>query len=142
LFGQLVLMSPWLRFNNKQTAADGWGRQVAQGTKIYIEMGTDPGDNYPVTPAAASGDAQQLVTAHWKRRGSGRDQSSSSARSKAASTTNPAGSTPSPSPFCSLWKPAVAVLHSMGVPRHALKGKLSERTPFKLSPSEARWIWQ
>ncbi len=63
-FGQLVLMSPWLRLNNKQLSNDwvGDGKWL-KGAKVYVEMGTEPGDNYPADAAVAAGDAQQFTGA-------------------------------------------------------------------------------
>ena len=63
-FGSLVLMSPWLRLNNKPLTNDvvGDGKWL-KGTKIYVEMGTEPGDNYPGDAKAAAEDAQQFTAA-------------------------------------------------------------------------------
>jgi len=63
-FGQMVLMSPWLRLNKKQLAGDwvGDGKWL-KGTKLYVEMGSNTLDNYPGDSAAAASDAQELVAA-------------------------------------------------------------------------------
>jgi len=64
VFGQLVLMSPWLRVKAsdanviKDWVGDG---QWLKGEKIYAEMGTEPGDNYPTTNPTSDG--QQLAAA-------------------------------------------------------------------------------
>ena len=65
-FGQLALISPWLRAGGKPIAADwiGDGKWLA-GTKLYIEMGTAGGANYPGDngPADAKDFVQKLQSA-------------------------------------------------------------------------------
>ena len=62
VFGKMVLMSPWLQLNGKPVLADWLGAgKWLKGTKLYVEMGTEPGDNYPTTNPV--GDAQPMVAA-------------------------------------------------------------------------------
>jgi hypothetical protein len=67
VFGQLVLMSPWLRMNAKPVTPDWLGDgKWLKGVKVYVEMGTEPGDNYPGDAAAALDDGAKLDEALTK----------------------------------------------------------------------------
>jgi hypothetical protein len=59
-FGSIALISPWLRAGGKPIAAEwiGDGKWLA-GTKLYIEMGTAGGANYPGGDGPA--DAKEIV---------------------------------------------------------------------------------
>ena len=67
VFGQVIALSPWLRIGEKgdkplvdELVGDGaW----LKNTRLYVDMGTSPGHNYPGDPAQAIPDAQQLVAA-------------------------------------------------------------------------------
>jgi enterochelin esterase-like enzyme len=62
IFGKLLLMSPWMHLNGKPVLNDWLGDEKwLKGTKVYVEMGTEPGDNYPTTDPIA--DAQPLASA-------------------------------------------------------------------------------
>lgn len=59
-FGQVVLLSPWLRVNNQlvQSTLMGDGGWL-KGKRVFIDMGTKPGKNYPGDNAVA--DAREMV---------------------------------------------------------------------------------
>jgi len=67
VFGQAIALSPWLRVGEKgekvvidDIVGDGaW----LKNTKLFIDMGTSPGHNYPGGPDHAIPDAQQLIAA-------------------------------------------------------------------------------
>jgi predicted alpha/beta superfamily hydrolase len=67
VFGQVIALSPWLRIGEKgdmplvnELVGDGaW----LKNTKLYIDMGTSPGHNYPGGESQAIPDAQQFVAA-------------------------------------------------------------------------------
>ena len=64
VFGGVVALSPWLRLNGKSVIDElvgdgGW----LKNDFTFIDMGTDPGHNYPDGGANAIPDAQQLVAA-------------------------------------------------------------------------------
>src|SRR5262249_300786 len=47
-FGQLVLMSPWLRIGDKKLIESDLGDgSFLKGERIYVEMGSNGGTNYP-----------------------------------------------------------------------------------------------
>ena len=70
VFGQVIALSPWLRMGEKgdkslvnELVGDGaW----LKNTKLYVDMGTNAGHNYPGGAAQAIPDAQQLVAAAEK----------------------------------------------------------------------------
>ena len=70
VFGQVIALSPWLRIGEKgdkplvnELVGDGaW----LKNTKLYVDMGTSPGHNYPGGEAQAIPDAQQFVAAAEK----------------------------------------------------------------------------
>ncbi len=65
IFGKMLLMSPWLHLNGKPVLADWLGDGTwLRDERIYIEMGTEPGDNYPTTNPIA--DSQPLAAALQK----------------------------------------------------------------------------
>ena len=67
VFGQVIALSPWLRVGEKgeklvinDIIGDGaW----LKNTKLYIDMGTSPGHNYPGGADQAIPDAQQFIAA-------------------------------------------------------------------------------
>jgi predicted alpha/beta superfamily hydrolase len=67
VFGQVIALSPWLRIGEKgdkplvdELIGDGaW----VKNTKLYVDMGTNPGHNYPGGAAQVIPDAQQFVAA-------------------------------------------------------------------------------
>jgi predicted alpha/beta superfamily hydrolase len=70
VFGQVIALSPWLRLGPKgeklvidDIVGDGaW----LKNTKLYLDMGTSPGHNYPAGPDQAIPDAQQFLAAAEK----------------------------------------------------------------------------
>jgi predicted alpha/beta superfamily hydrolase len=73
VFGQVIALSPWLRVGEKgekvvidDIVGDGaW----LKNTKVFLDMGTSPGHNYPGGAEHAIADAQQLVAAIEKAAG-------------------------------------------------------------------------
>ena len=67
VFGQVIALSPWLRVGDKgdkvvinDIVGDGaW----LKNTKLFVDMGTSPGHNYPGAADQAIPDAQQLIAA-------------------------------------------------------------------------------
>jgi predicted alpha/beta superfamily hydrolase len=62
-FGAVVALSPWLRLNDKPVIKDliGDGNWLKQ-TFVCIDMGTDPGHNYPGGAEAATADGHAMTT--------------------------------------------------------------------------------
>jgi enterochelin esterase-like enzyme len=62
VFGGVVALSPWLRLNDKPAIKDliGDGAWLKQ-TFLSVDMGTDPGHNYPGGAEAAKADAAALA---------------------------------------------------------------------------------
>jgi predicted alpha/beta superfamily hydrolase len=61
-FGTVVALSPWLRLDDKQIIKDLVGNGAwLKESELYVDMGTDPGHNYPGGAEAALADGQALV---------------------------------------------------------------------------------
>lgn len=64
VFGQVVALSPWLRNADKPIIPDLLGDAAwLKNAKLYLDMGTDPGHNYPSGATNVLPDAQAFVTA-------------------------------------------------------------------------------
>src|SRR5207244_5066544 len=67
VFGQIIALSPWLRQGDHRFAADwvGDGKWLRQA-RVYLDMGTDPGNNggnYPGGAPAAIADEREVAAA-------------------------------------------------------------------------------
>jgi predicted alpha/beta superfamily hydrolase len=64
VFGQVVALSPWLRAGDKSIVSEIIGDGAwLKNTRLFIDMGTSPGHNYPGDGDQAIPDSGQLVAA-------------------------------------------------------------------------------
>lgn len=67
VFGGVVALSPWLRLGDKPVISDiiGDGKWL-KNTRLFVDMGTEGGHNYPGGAANAIADGEQFVAAMEK----------------------------------------------------------------------------